>query len=49
MSYSKRARRYIGRKMRKISREGDRSKEQQIAIALSMARRKGMKVPKRGR
>lgn len=49
VNYSKRARRYVSRKMRKLSGEGGKTKEQQIAIALAMARRKGMKAPKRER
>jgi hypothetical protein len=43
--YSNKARKTIGRKMRAMKGEG-RPRKQKIAIALSTARAKGLKVPK---
>lgn len=46
--YSRAAQKAIANKMGKISDERDeRPRKQQIAIALSEARRKGLKVPKK--
>jgi len=45
---SKRAERYIQRKVRKLRHEGYRQR-QSIAIAYAMARDKGYKVPRRNR
>jgi hypothetical protein len=46
--YSPRARTFVGRKIRRLAREGYRG-TQRVAIALAMARRRGLKVPKRTR
>jgi hypothetical protein len=43
--YSKKAQAYIGHKMSKMKGE-DKPHAQKVAIALSMAREKGLKVPK---
>lgn len=44
--YSKAAEEYIGNKMHKMKREG-MPHNQMVAVALSMARKKGYKVPKK--
>ena len=43
--YSKKAQSFISNKMHKMKGE-DKSQEQKVAIAISMAREKGLKVPK---
>lgn len=44
--YSKKAESYISHKMEKMKNE-DKPQKQKVAIAMSMARQKGMKVPKK--
>lgn len=44
--YSKGAKDFIGGKMRKMKDE-DRPQAQKVAISMSMARKKGLKVPKK--
>lgn len=43
--YSSKAQKFIGKKMHKMKGE-DRPHKQKVAIAMSMAREKGLKVPK---
>ena len=43
--YSKKAQEFISKKMHKMKGE-DKPQAQKVAIAMSMAREKGMKVPK---
>ena len=42
--YSEKAKEFISNKMKKMSDE-DKPQDQKIAIAMNMARKKGMKVP----
>lgn len=44
--YSKKAQKFIGHKMHKMKGE-DKPQAQKVAIAMSMARQEGMKVPKK--
>lgn len=44
--YSKKAQSYIGKKISKLKDEG-MPRDQQIAVSISMAREKGLKVPKK--
>jgi len=39
--------RNIGKIMRKLNKEGGRGRKQKIAIALSVARKAGAKIPKK--
>lgn len=43
--YSKLAEKYLGHKISKLKDEGYEDQSQRTAIALSMARKKGLKVP----
>lgn len=43
--YSKLAAKYMGHKISKLKDEGYEDPKQRVAIAMSMAREKGMKVP----
>lgn len=44
--YSKKAQEYISKKMHKMNGE-DKPQDQKVAIAMSYAREKGLKVPKK--
>ncbi len=46
MSYSKEGSKFVGSKIQKLIKEGYK-KDQAGAISLSMARKKGLKVPKK--
>ena len=37
----------VGKIMRKLNKEGGRSRKQKVAIALSVARKAGAKIPKK--
>lgn len=39
----------VGKIMRKLNKEGGRSRKQKIAIALDVARKSGAKIPKKKR